>query len=72
MFVLPVSTPQGVLAVKIEQRSAVIGQELDDLRKQQILGLLAMILFAVPLSYLLGGHTLRRRHREADRLAAHR
>ena len=42
---------------------------LDDLRKQQIFGLLAMILFAVPLSYLLGGHTLRRRHHEADRLA---
>ena len=70
VFLLPVRTPQGVLAVKIEQRSAVIGRELDALRKQQILGLLAMILFAVPLSYLLGGHTLRRRHREADRLAA--
>ena len=69
MFVLPIRTPRGVLAVKIEQRSALIGQALADLRKQQILGLLAMILFAVPLSYLLGGHTLRRRHHEADRLA---
>jgi diguanylate cyclase (GGDEF)-like protein len=63
------TTPQGVLAVKVEQRSGIIGQLLDDQRKRTTLGLLASILFAVPLSYLLGGRTLGRRQRAADRLA---
>lgn len=69
-FILPVPTPAGVLAMKIEQRSVMIGQLLGDLRQLNILGSVAVMLIAVPLSYLLGGRTLRRRHSEAHRLSS--
>ena len=69
-FILPVSTPTGVLAMKIDKRSGEIGQFLSDLRQREILGLVAVTLIAVPMSYLLGGRTLRRRHSEAHRLSS--
>ena len=69
VYLLPVASPEGPLVLNVEQRSHVIGLVLSQHKRQQILGLLGSILLAVPMSYLLGGRTLRRRHQQTHDLA---
>jgi hypothetical protein len=68
VFLRPARSPEGLLIVKIEQSSHVIELVMAQQRRQQLLGLLGSIVFAVPMSYLLGGRTLRRRHQERTSL----
>ncbi len=68
-FLLPLRTSQGVLVLEIDQRPELIAGLLADLRERKLLGLLLVVVCTVPLSYLLGGRSLRRRQHHADRLA---
>lgn len=65
-FLLPVQSQDGVLVLEVDQRDTIINDLLAHLRWGKVLALLAVLLVAVPLSYLLGGHTIYRRTREAE------
>jgi len=65
-FLFPVRSPDGLLVLEVDQRDAIINDLLTDLRWRKVLSLLAGLLIAVPLSYLLGGHTIYRRTRTAE------
>ncbi|MDQ3106110.1 MAG: GGDEF domain-containing protein, partial [Actinomycetota bacterium] len=68
-FLLPVRTADGVLVMEVDQRADIIEGVLGDLRIRKALGLLLVAAFTVPLSYLLGGRSLRRRQSKADQMA---
>ncbi len=68
-FLLPVSTPDGPLVLEIDQHASVVDGLLGDLRQRKAYGLLAFILFAIPMSYLLGGRGLQRRQQAAEHTA---
>lgn len=68
-FVLPVSTPDGPLVLEVDQDAHVVDDLLGDIRNTKALGLLAFILLATPLSYVLGGRRLQRRQRVAEHTA---
>ena len=68
-FLLPVSSSDGPMVLEVDQHAGVVGALLADLRQRKALGLLASILCAIPLSYLLGGRNLQRRYHLAERMA---
>lgn len=68
-ILLPVRSPDGLLVMVIHQRADVIADLLADLRLGKAYGLLLGLALAVPLSYLLGGRSLHRQSRRAERTA---
>jgi diguanylate cyclase (GGDEF)-like protein len=68
-FLLPLDTSHGALVLEVDQDAHVVDGLLGDLRQRKALGLLAFILFAIPLSYVLGGRGLQRRQRVAEHTA---
>lgn len=68
-FLLPVTAPEGLLVLEIDQRADVVTDLVADLRSRKALGLLVAVLFAVPLSYLLGGRGLHRQQVLSKRAA---
>ncbi len=68
-FVLPVTSPQGTLVLQVDENAQIVRNLVFDLRARTVRSLLLMILLAVPISYLLGGHGLHRRQRAAERTA---
>ena len=65
-FLLPVSSPEGLLVLDIEQRADFVTDRIAALRLREVLGLLLAVGIAIPLSYLFGGRTLHRRQRRAQ------
>ena len=65
-FLIPVRSPEGLLLLEVDQADTIINELLADLRLRKALALLAAVGVAVPLSYLLGGHTIYRRQRRAE------
>lgn len=65
-FLLPVQSRDGVLVLEVDQSDTIINDLLTDLRRRKALTLVAALLIAIPLSYLLGGHTIYRRTRKAE------
>jgi diguanylate cyclase (GGDEF)-like protein len=61
-FLVPVSAPEGTLVLEIDQRAEIITGLVGNLGSNKLLGLLAAILVATPLSYVFGGRALQRRH----------
>lgn len=68
-FLVPVSAPEGTRVLEIDQNSEMITGLVEDLGPNKILGMLAAILVATPLSYVFGGRALQRRHLRAERQA---
>lgn len=68
-FLLPVSTPGGMLVLEIEQQADFVTDLAADLRLRNALAFLVAVGIAIPLSYLFGGRTLHRRQRRAQREA---
>jgi diguanylate cyclase (GGDEF)-like protein len=65
-FLIPVHSPEGLLLLEVDQRQDIVSNVLANLRLRMALALLVSVLVAVPLSYLLGGHTIYRRQRRAE------
>lgn len=68
-FLVPVSAPEGTRVLEIDQNSEMITGLVEDLGPNKILGMLAAVLVATPLSYVFGGRSLQRRHLRAERQA---
>lgn len=68
-FLVPLATPEGVQVLEIDQNSQMINGLVEDLGPNKILGMLAAILVAIPLSYVFGGRALQRRQLNAQRQA---
>jgi diguanylate cyclase (GGDEF)-like protein len=68
-FLVPVSAPEGTRVLEIDQNSEMITGLVEDLGPNKILGMLAAVLVATPLSYVFGGRALQRRHLRAQRQA---
>ncbi|GAA4365511.1 EAL domain-containing protein [Paeniglutamicibacter cryotolerans] len=64
-FVVPVSTPDGMLVLEIEQQAGIVTDLVADLRSRNIIGFLLAVGIALPLSYILGGRSLHRRQQRA-------
>ena len=64
-----VDAPAGPLVLAIDTRADIVRDLVVGLRIREALGLLAMLLLSVPLSYLLGGRGLHLRQRRAEHLA---
>lgn len=68
-FLLPIASPRGALVLQVDEDARIVGRLVYDLRARSVRSLLLVILLAVPISYLLGGHGLHRRQRAAERTA---
>ena len=70
VYLLPVASPSGPLALQFDQSGDVVSALLRDslLVMAAVLGLVMVLAF--PLCYVLGGRNLDRRRREAERAAA--
>jgi diguanylate cyclase (GGDEF)-like protein len=68
-FLLPVASPDGTLVVEIDQHDDLVGDMVRDMGMHKLLTLALGLVVAVPLSYLLGGRSLHRRQRSAERTA---
>lgn len=68
-FLVPVSTADGLLVLVVDQEAEVISRLLREIGPNKLLGLLIAILVATPLSYVLGGRSLQRRHLRAQQQA---
>jgi diguanylate cyclase (GGDEF)-like protein len=55
--------------LEIDQNAALVGDLLADLRLRKAIGMLAVALLAIPISYLVGGRSLHRRQRRAEHAA---
>lgn len=68
-FLVPVSSPDGLLVLEVDQEAGVIAGLLRDIGPNKLFGLLTAVLVATPLSYVLGGRSLQRRHLRAQQEA---
>jgi diguanylate cyclase (GGDEF)-like protein len=68
-FLIPVTAPGGTLVLHIDQHPDIIGELVADQGQRTALGLLLAVVCSIPLSYMLGGRTLHRRHVRAQREA---
>lgn len=69
-FLLPLSTSgEPSFVVEVDQEADIVERMLADLRLRKAYALGVGLLIAVPLSYLLGGVSLHRRQRRAERAA---
>lgn len=68
-FLLPLRSATGPLVMEVDQRADIHKQLVADLRTRELLGLVLAMAVAVPLSYLIGGRSLRRQHRRTQRAA---
>lgn len=64
-YLVPVSSPGGMLVLEIEQRADIVTDLVADLRSRNMLAFLLAVGLAIPLSYVFGGRALHRRQRRA-------
>lgn len=68
-FLFPVTSPTGTLFLEVDREAEIVRNLTRDLSLTLGLGIVMIILTAVPLSYVLGGRSLGRRHEAAQREA---